>query len=786
MIFSTTKTFIFLTIIIFSLLLPKESKAQTIRGVVLDKTTQQALPFSTIHIHDTHPPIGASSDESGRFTITGVKPGRYNIEASYVGYEKVMQREVLVGTGKEVALQFELEPQSNQLEGVTVRASSQDKASAINSMSMVSSLSFNVEEARRYAGGMDDPARLVTAFAGVSAAGNAQDNAIVIRGNSPRGVLWRVEGVEIPNPNHFSNANVVGGGFMSILSSQTLGRSDFFTGAFPAEYGNAMAGVFDIKLRSGNPHKREYAFQAGILGLDFSAEGPWVQGKESSYLFNYRYSTMGLLSQVNIIPNMAILYQDLSFKNEFHTQKHGTFTLWGLGGIDKTYTNALQDSLQWKNDDDRFDNHWRESFGATGIGHRISLGSTSYVSTTLVASGRRKELTMDWLNEDYNLQKDLNLFKTDGKLALSSFINHRFSTNHINRSGFIVNSLHYNYDLNSTHEHIPGTYTNMALESGQAFHLQAYSQSRYNLSPLWVVNAGLHYNYLALNHTWSLDPRIGLKWQFAHDKSFSMAYGKHSQTEDLYVYLYRRQDEADNWYQPNKQLDLAKAHHFILGYDHNFSEIFRLKVEPYFQYLYNVPGEKNSSFSMINFTRDFGFNKELINSNLGRNVGVDVTLERFLHKGYYYLANASWFRSEYKADDNIWRSTRYDKNLVVNLLGGKEFMIGSNMMGINLRACFSGGERRTPLLQEASNDARRPLFDDENAWSLQDDFVTHLDLSITYRINKKSHAGIWALQVKNILGARQNDMYLYDYKKQEVTLDNRVIVVPSLSYKIEF
>ncbi len=782
----TLFTFVFLKLIIFSLVFSAASMGQTIRGIVLDKTTQQPLPFSTLHIHDSHPPKGAISDEAGRFEITRVQPGRYTIEASYVGYEKVIQREILVGTGKEVLLTFELEPQSSQLEGVTVRASSQDKARALNSMSMVSSLSFNVEETRRYAGGIDDPARLVTAFAGVTAAGNAQDNAIVIRGNSPRGVLWRVEGVEIPNPNHFSNANVVGGGFVSILSSHTLGRSDFFTGAFPAEYGNATAGVFDMKLRSGNPHKREYAFQAGILGLDFSAEGPWLKGKESSYLFNYRYSTMGLLTHLNIIPDQAILYQDLSFKNEFHTPKHGTFTFWGLGGLDRTYSYAITDPSKWQNDDDRFDNDWRESFGATGIGHRISLGSSSYVSTSLVASGRRKELTLNRLNDDLVLQKDLDLFKTDSKLTISSFVNHRFNTDHVNRSGLIINSLHYNYDMNSTHEHIPGTYTNMALESGQAFLMQAYTQSRYNLSPAWVLNAGLHGSYFALNNTWSVDPRIGLNWSFSPTQTVSMAYGKHSQIEDLYVYLYRKQDDDNNWIQPNKQLKYMKAHHFVLGYDHAFSDILRLKVEPYFQYLYNIPGEENSSFSMINFTRDFGFNKELVNSDLGRNTGIDVTLERFLYKGYYYLANASVYRSQYKADDNIWRSTRYDKNLVINVLGGKEFMLGSNILGINLRACFSGGERRTPLLQEESNEARRAIFDEANAYSLQDAFITHVDLSVTYRINKKSHAGIWALQIKNVLGAEQNDMYLYDYRKQAVVLDSRSIVVPSLSYKIEF
>jgi len=133
--------------IIFSLLFSSAAVGQTIRGVVVDKATQQPLPFSTIRILDSHPPGGAAGDESGRFVIDGIQPGRYAIEASYVGYESVVQREVLTGTGKEVQLTFELEPKQSELEEVTVRAFSQDKARAINSMAMVSSLSFNVEEA---------------------------------------------------------------------------------------------------------------------------------------------------------------------------------------------------------------------------------------------------------------------------------------------------------------------------------------------------------------------------------------------------------------------------------------------------------------------------------------------------------------------------------------------------------------------------------------------------------------------------------------------------------------
>ena len=115
---------------------------------------------------------------------------------------------------------------------------------------------------------------------------------------------------------------------VNLISSQLLSNSDFFTSAFPAEYGNALAGVFDIKLRTGNNENREYAFQAGLLGIDFAAEGPFIKGKEASFLFNYRYSTFGLMVDMSLLPTEQIpRYQDLSFKINLPTKKAGLFSL---------------------------------------------------------------------------------------------------------------------------------------------------------------------------------------------------------------------------------------------------------------------------------------------------------------------------------------------------------------------------------------------------------------------------------------------------------------------------
>ena len=316
---------------------------QTVRGVIIDTDTKIPLIGATIIIEGTDPLMGTIAGLDGNFRFEGVPVGRYNIRITYVGYEPFITSEVLVGSGKEVVLNIELKESFLSLDEVVVRASS-NKDKPVNSMAMVSARTFSVEETSRYAGGLDDPARLAAAFAGVTTT-QTTSNAIIIRGNSPRGVLWRFEGVDIPAAFHFPNVDFIGGGGFTVLSNQMLRNSDFFTGAFPAEYGNASSGVFDIKMRTGNSEKREYTAGISLIGTDFSAEGPFVKGGNATYLFNYRYSTLGLLGPLMNFPNLPT-YQDLSFKFDFPTKNAGKFSFWGLGADDINIKTEETDSTK--------------------------------------------------------------------------------------------------------------------------------------------------------------------------------------------------------------------------------------------------------------------------------------------------------------------------------------------------------------------------------------------------------------------------------------------------------
>jgi hypothetical protein len=773
---------IFLTQTAFS-----QAITQTVKGEVTDNETKVPLIGATVVVLGTNPLLGATTDMNGNFKLTKVPIGRYNVQFNYMGYDPLIVSEVLVSSGKETVINIGLKQSVNQVDEVTVKAHS-NKDKPLNTMASISARSFTVEETRRYAGGVDDPARLVSAFAGVTV-GNIQDNAIIIRGNSPKGLSWRLEGVEIPNPNHFSGGNVAGGGIVTIFSSQLLSNSDFFTGAFPAEYGNALAGVFDMKLRCGNNEKRETTFQAGMLGIDISSEGPFVKGKNATYLFNYRYSTFSLVSLLGILPDgvsQIPKYQDLSFKFNFPTKKLGTFSLWGIGGIDNNQEQNELDSTKWVTDWDRIFYNWDLTTGAIGLTHKLIAGKKTYINSTLAASATINKMNQTSLDNNLIQRPYWGFTDNTGKITLSSFVNHKFSSKCTVKAGFNFNVLYYNLDMNSVINNIPETYQNFVKEKGHSQFTDAYVESKYDITGNFSVNAGVNASYFALNNDFSIDPRISFKWEFYPKHSLSFGYGKHSQMEELKFYLINRNVNGTVSY-PNKNLDLSHAQHFILGYDWLINDNLRLKIEPYYQHLYNVPGIPDSSYSFINFRQEWMFRDSLANNSSGRNIGIDFTLERFLKNNYYYLITASLFDSKYKGDDGVWHNTRFDKGFVVNLLIGKEFFLKNrNVLGLNAKLNYMGGERISPIDVEKTEQKRAIVYDESKAFADQLPSRYNLDLSITYRINKKKHSGVWALQLKNALGSPENYGDYFNFRTNKIENSSAKVILPVLSYKIEF
>lgn len=756
---------------------------QTVRGVVKDANSKIPLIGATIIVEGSDPLMGNTTDLEGRFRLEKVPVGRYNFKVSYLGYEPFNVSEVLVSSGKEIVLDIELRESSLALGEVVVRShTSKDRPA--NSMATLSARTFSVEEASRYAGGLDDPARLASAFAGVSTT-QTTNNAIIIRGNSPRGVLWRIEGVDVPAAFHFPNVDFVGGGGYTVLSSQMLRNSDFYTGAFPAEYGNAVAGVFDVKMRSGNAEKREFTAGIGSSGVDLAAEGPLVKGRPATYLFNYRYSTLALLGKLTNFPNIPT-FQDLTYKLDFPTSHSGTFTFWAMGASDTNKKTADADTLNWKTDYDRTGQDYFNRFGAMGLTHRITLGANTFLHTSLSADGMRYGMDKEEYTFDNRLLPTDYIQSTEGKYTLRTTLNHKWGQRLAMRSGITMNSLFFDNTLKKAFRDHPEEMLTFVDNSGTGFSAQVFSQFRIDLLHNIAANLGFHSLYLNVNDKATLEPRAGISWQISPKDELSFAYGLHSQMEELRTY-YSQVSSNGSVQMPNKNLDFMKSHHYVMGYSRKINAVMRIKIEPYYQVLTHIPVYPGSSFSIINVTSNWAINRQMENTGTGKNLGIDITVERFLKDGYYYLFTASVFDSKYKGGDGIEYHTTFNRGQVVNLLAGKEWMINKkHVLGVSAKITYMGGLRYTPALYEESLAAKRYIPDYSQSFAAQFPASTGVDLSITYKVNKSRYTGTWYVMMKNtLLQPDYGDPY-YDFISRDVIIDQMKMPFPHIGYKMEF
>lgn len=759
-----------------------QTLTQTINGKVLEEGTGQPIPFANVIVLNIEPLMGVTTDSAGNFKLKNVPIGRHTLQVSYVSFQ-THQMEVVVNSLNETVVEMRLKDGGIDLEGVVITAQ-EEHGSPKNVMVLSGGRTLNMEEARRYAGGFDDPARLASSFAGVG--GSLGNNGVIVRGNAPKGMLWRMEGVEIPNPNHFADIIAFGGGGLTALSSHLLADSDFLLSAFPAEYGNALSGVFDIKIRNGKTDKRSHALQIGALGIDVASEGAFVKGKESSYIFNYRYSMLGLIQP--LLPENAggTNYQDVSFKMNFPTKKAGTFSVWGIGALDNSGQLAEKDvtKRQYESDFEKADN--KQYMGAIGLNHRIHLGKVAYLNTNFTSSGNGISVKTSRLDENETPQPSNEIKNNLIKHTFSSYLNTQVGKNHINRTGIIANL--WQYDIEVKQKQANDNLEKLVQSNNQALHFQGYTQSLIDVSSNFTINLGSHFQYLAINKKFSIEPRFSFEYRLPKKQILTFGYGLHSRIEPLYIYLVKNRN-LNNSEPLNKDLDLSKAHHFTLGYQKMLSPKLRLKVETYYQELFNVPVMADSSFSLLNLSQSWFIDEALINEGKGRNYGLDITLEKFLDKGFFYLFTLSLFNSTYQGGDNIWHNTRFNQQFITNALVGKEWQVGkddNNVMALSMRLTYQGGERISPINYIASTNQKEVIFDENRAFANQKPHSLLAHLSLNYQKNKPKHRSIWSLQVLNAFAAKEFYGYRYNFRTTGVDTHKESLVIPNIAYKIEF
>lgn len=594
-----------------------------------------------------------------------------------------------------------------------------------------------------------------------------------------------MEGIELFNPTHFARIGSSGGTF-TIFSMQLLDKSDFFTGAFPAEYSNAMGGVLDVNFRSGNNTSRNYAVNIGTLGLDLAAEGPFNKNNKSSYLVNYRYSVVGMARLIGY-PTQPT-YQDLSYVLDFPMKK-GNLKLFGMAGTSDRKRIAVADSTVWEGDIDRYNLSLRGDMMTIGGVYDRNVGEKTLLKLTLAGGASRQIDNQNYIMDDYSeIIRRKNEYSSIPLTGAFS-IKHKFSIRHTNKTGVSADYTTHNWDV-LKYDFERAHLDTLVIGTGASQTYKAFTQSRFLLNENWSLNLGVAGLYYSVNQKYSIEPRVGIAYETNKIGRFSLAMGRHSQIENYATYLYQSSDSLGNTIYPNKSLDFVKAYHAIAGYRTTIFKNHYLNVETYYQYLFDVPVEPNGTFSMLNIA-ELEEVRNLSNDGIGENVGLDVSIERYANKGLYYMINASIYSSRYQGGDKIWRSTEFDQGFNIKFLAGKEYIVGekkgkTNYIGWNTNLAYVGGRPYTPIDLAASEAEQETIYNESLAFTEREDNLLFLDVTFTYKINKYNHTGIWSLQIKNLF-SNGNAIYReYDaVLKEEVTVPSSSFF-PNLSYKILF
>ena len=788
-----------------------QNLSQTVRGTIIDIDSEAPLIGASVSIIGGESMIGTSTDVNGKFRLENVPVGRINLTLNYLGYEPQTIPNIEVNSGKEVVLKLSMEESTVSLNEVVVTVN-KNKGEALNEMSLISSQSISAETTERFAGGFSDPSRIVSAYAGV-ANSNDGDNDIIVRGNSPKYIQYRLEGVDIANPTHFGDQNSVKGG-ISALNNNLLSTSDFHTGAFTAEFGDVLSGVYDLKLRNGNNEKFEATFGFGLLGTDFTFEGPLKKGG-GSYLVNYRYSTISLISDLGLVDvDGNFNFQDAAFKIVLPTKKVGTFSLFGLGGKSNFAVKDVKPDLQVTPGDPVSGSDINEDYNkdvgllTVGLNHSLSLNSKSYLKSSISVSG-------NGFDEDVFESKQVKVFDNEGLFlrdsTVSSLLDYK---SRLKRTNYQA-SMTYHLKLNAKNKlQIGSKYSLIDFDYEQSWFDDA-AESRFtaldfneNIGTLrnfisWkhrftkdiVMVAGLHNMNVLYNQKSTLEPRLAFKWKVDKTNSISLGLGNHSKMESIHNYFAKVELPDGTIVEPNKDLGLLKANHVVLGYEKRFTKNLMAKVELYYQQLYDLPVENNdtSYYATINEDNNFRY-VDLVNEGTGKNYGIELTVERFFDNNFYFLANGSLYNSKYKSLEGVERNTQYNGNYLANFLVGKEFTkLGkkdNQTLSLNGKVFFGGAKKLVPFLRDEQgnvNGENGNIYNFNEAYNHELEDVYLIILSASYKFDRPKATHEIFINLDNITNTKGNLSEYYDADEPGgVGTVQQFGFFPNLMYRVHF
>lgn len=670
------------------------AQSGTINGKVVDGINNEPLPFANVFVINTD--IGATTDIDGNFSIEGLTPGLYSLTAKYVGFQDQTKYEVLVTNSKPAVVAFKLERSGSELEEVVVKADPFKKSDE----SLVSVQTLGIAEIERNPGANRDISRVIQSLPGVASTVSFR-NDIIIRGGGPNENRFYLDDVEIPVINHFATQGA-GGGPVGIINVNFINEATLYTGAWPANRGNALSSIMSLNMREGRTDRLGGTFTFGATDIGLTAEGPL--GQKANFIVSARRSYLQFLFDVIGLPFLPT-YTDVQFKLKYRPNSKHEFTLIGLGAYDEFALNL--DANETEEQQFLLDNlpvtpQWNYTRGLVYKNYRENSYTTVVLSRSVLDNTAFKYDDNDD-SDPNNLILDYNSQEAENKLRIE---------NTTRWNGFKFN-IGGNYELatytNNTYNKIVTPFgvqeinfeSDMTLNKwglfGQAS--RSFFNERLTLS-LGVRTDAIDYSDQTNNLLDQLSPRLSASYKVTDQLSLNGSVGRYYQLPPYTVMGYR--DSSGALVNRENGLTYMQADHLVAGMAYTFRTNTRVSVEGFYKDYSNYPFLLRDSLTLANLGGDFGVvgNEPATSTSDGRAYGVEVFIQQKLYKGFYGLLAYTLLWSEFEDKNGMLVPSAWDSRQFITATAGKKFNKGWEL---GLRFRYGGGNPYTPFDVERSS-----------------------------------------------------------------------------------
>ncbi|MBI1936736.1 MAG: TonB-dependent receptor [Ignavibacteriales bacterium] len=736
-----------------------------ISGVVTDQGTKQPLIGANVIVLNNL--LGASTNNDGKFLIPDIAPGSYSIEFRFIGYQSIVQTDVIVKPDRVTFISAEMQESAIEVDGVTVTDSYFNK----DETQPISAVSFNYEEIRRAPGSAGDLSRILNAVPGVNQQTD-QFNNLLVRGGSPVENGFYLDNIPIPNINHFPVLGAAGGA-IGILNNDFISGVNFYTGGFSSIYGDRLSSVMDISYRDGNKTSTDFQLDFNLAGFGGQAEGP-IFGDKGSWMISAKRSYLDLIQDAIQTEGESPRFGDVQGKFTYDINNQNKITalfIYAPSSREDHKEDAEKKGWEyyttnWEALQNTIGLNWRSLWSQNGYSNTsISFNQTTGDSEERFIQSDNIMTTNSYTERNITL-RNINFLKLDKYHKIDFGVEIKSQLNDYD--------YYFAADTNNAGEFVPELKQNYSFNTSQ---ISAFGNFIWQPLEKLTTVIGLRADQYNYNESFSLAPRISLSWKFSERLSVSASGGIFYQAVPQFLIS---QNPA------NSSLKNLKTSHYILGMEYMLTPDTKFSLEVYSKEYENFPMSSVYPylFIMDQGTNYLGFRNLGLLESTGKSYsrGIDMLIQKKLAEDFYGLISASYFRSRYKDYNGIWRDRQFDNKFLFSVIGGYK---PNDIWEFSVRWNYSYGTPYTPFDMEKSRELNTGIYNLNKINEERAPDYHSLNLRVDRRFNFQSSSIVAYISIWNIYNRKNVALYTWDYLKKDVRAVYQWSLLPIIGLEYE-